>query len=384
MDKMTLHVVSLPHTQATKEFCPCAYTQKVVKFCAMMKSLGHTVFLYAGEHSDAECDENIPCISDAEQRRYFGGTDWRKTFFPIDWDPRLPYWRDMNARAVQAIQARSGPFDKICLIAGDCQQAIAQALPQLQAIEFGIGYRGVFSNYRVFESYAWMHHVYGLRRQDDGSWYDAVIPNYFDPAQFEIRPKKDYFLYFGRLIPRKGLQVVSDIAKHLKIKVLCVGQGKLKDEGSPDNCGIENPYLEHIGSAGVEERKVLMAEARACFLPTYYLEPFGGVAVEAQMSGTPVITSDWGAFPETVNHGVTGYRCRTLDHFVWATKNADKLLPEDCRAWAVGNYSTDRVKLMYQEYLGMLQDLYKTGWPEVKENRQELDWLRKGPYAART
>jgi hypothetical protein len=28
------------------------------------------------------------------------------------------------------------------------------------SVEFGVGYSGVFSNYKVFESYAWMHAVY--------------------------------------------------------------------------------------------------------------------------------------------------------------------------------------------------------------------------------
>lgn len=32
-----LHLVALPHTQVSKDFITCAYTQKVLKFCKMMR-----------------------------------------------------------------------------------------------------------------------------------------------------------------------------------------------------------------------------------------------------------------------------------------------------------------------------------------------------------
>jgi glycosyltransferase involved in cell wall biosynthesis len=96
------------------------------------------------------------------------------------------------------------------------------------------------------------------------------------------------------------------------------------------------------------------------------------------MSGTPVITTDWGAFSDTVIHGTTGYRCRTMDHFVWAAKNIDKLSPKVCREWAVKNYSMDRVVLMYEEFFQMLADVKKgSGFYEVHYDRKELDWLKK-------
>lgn len=370
------HILGLPHTKTNLDYCACAYTQKVHKLCSMLMSLGHEVYHYGVEGSNPQATMNIDVLSDADQKKVYGGYDFRSQFFK--WNPNDDAFKKFNDTASAMVKELAEPQDFLLLPCGNWNYKVAQENPDLFHVESGIGYTGVFARFKVFESYAWMHHVYGLMKQDNGSWYDAVIPNYFEPSQFEMGPKGDYFLYFGRLIPRKGLQIVSDIAERLKIRVICVGQGKLNDPtAGADNCGITSKYLEHIGSAGVEERKRLMAGARACFLPTYYLEPFGGVAVEAQMSGTPVITSDWGAFPETVQHGVTGYRCRTLDQFIWATQNADKLSGQACRDWAINNYSTDRVKLMYDEYFNMISDLKKeSGWYTVND-RKDLNWLRK-------
>ena len=374
--KFRFHLLGLPHTKTNLDYCACAYTNKTYKMAQMMLSLGHEVIHYGAEGSDVPCTENVVVITDAQQKEVYGDYDHKRMFFK--WDQKDLAFKIFNKNASREIAKRKHKNDFI-LVQGTWHYGATEGNDDITAVDYGVGYTGVFTKYRVFESYAWMHHVYGLLKQDNGSWYDDVIPNYFDVSQFELRPKKDYFLYFGRLIPRKGLQVVADIAERLKIKVLCVGQGKLKDpEAGWDNCNISSKYLEHIGSAGVEQRKILMSEARACFMPTYYLEPFGGVAVEAQLSGTPVIASDWGAFPETILHGVTGYRCHTLEQFCWATKNSPNLSPEKCREWAVKNYGMDRVKLMYQEYFQMVYNVNSgKGWYEEQDSRTELDWLKK-------
>src|SRR5690606_4365728 len=107
--KFRFHVVGLPHTQTTTDYVACAYTQKVVKFCRMMKSLGHEVFLYGSEENEAPCDELIPLVSKQEQRKWFGEYDFRQQFFNIDWDASKRYWRTMNSRAVKAIKKRAKP-----------------------------------------------------------------------------------------------------------------------------------------------------------------------------------------------------------------------------------------------------------------------------------
>jgi len=108
---------------------------------------------------------------------------------------------------------------------------------------------------------------------------------------------------------------------------------------------------------------------------TKYIEPFGAVAIEAQMAGTPAITTDFGAFTETVEHGVTGFRCHTLDHFVFAARNVEYLEHEYIHKRAVANYSMDRVWHRYQEYFGMLSNLWGQGWYTENPKRRDLDWL---------
>jgi hypothetical protein len=85
--------------------------------------------------------------------------------------------------------------------------------------------------------------------------------------------------------------------------------------------------------------------------------------------------TDFGAFPETVEHGVTGFRCHTLDHFVWAAKNVDRLWPRVVHERAVSKYSMDVVKYKYEEYFQMLSGLWTSGSYTVNPHREEMDWL---------
>jgi glycosyltransferase involved in cell wall biosynthesis len=128
---------------------------------------------------------------------------------------------------------------------------------------------------------------------------------------------------------------------------------------------------------GPKERAELLGNAKAVLMPTFYLEPFGGVNVEAQLCGTPVITSDWGAFPETVLHGITGYRCRVFEEFCWAVKNIHNIKPKDCRDWSENNYSMERIGKMYEEYFQRIHRLFGKGWYETNDERNELKWLER-------
>jgi glycosyltransferase involved in cell wall biosynthesis len=354
---MRFHVVGLASTQTTTKYLSCAYTQKARNFCRMMHGLGHEVFLYSGEENDAPCTEHICCISTRAQK--LGVKDYHSAKH----SPNAPHWMIFNHRAIGEMLPRAKIGDFLCIIFGMAQKPIADAMSAvLKPVEYGVGYHQTFAEHRVFESYAWMHTVYGAEKGSDrdGIWFDDVIHGYFDPADFAmVNKRKDHLLYLGRMVDRKGIEVAVEIAKASGRELYGAGYGKPPDGMKP------------LGELGVASRKKHLAQAHAVLMPTKYIEPFGNVAIEAMASGVPVITTDWGAFTETVKHGLTGWRCRTLQEFVDAVNMCG---PEYMNGrlicdYAVKNFSIQVIAHKYQRYFERLSTLWKKGWYEMRDEQ---------------
>ena len=371
--KHRYHILGLPHTVTSKEFNACAYTQKVVKFGKMMTERGHNVIHYGHEDSDLICTEHVSVLTNEDFKIAYGNYDWRKNFFKFDTNDYA--YQTFYTNAIREIGKRKQKNDFILPFWGSGVRAICDAHEHdMIVVEPGIGYAGGhWARWKIFESYAIMHAFYGM--QGVGScisdWYDVVIPNYFDLEDFECAPEKkeDYFLYLGRVYDGKGVNIAVQVTEKIGAKLKIAGQ-------KPDDMDFP-PHVEFVGYADVEKRKELMTKAKAAFTPTMYIEPFGGVQIEMLLSGTPTITTDWGSFTENNINGVTGYRCRSFDQFVTAAKNIDKIDPHKCRAWGE-NYSLEKVAPLYEEYFQNVLNVYDgKGWYEMKEDREDLDFLVK-------
>ena len=169
----------------------------------------------------------------------------------------------------------------------------------------------------------------------------------------------------GRLIARKGVIVAHEVCKRIGSKLVLAGQGVTRNTDgvvASAEVTLEGGNIEHVGTVDVTRRGELMAGAKAVFVPTQYIGPFEGVHIEAMMCGTPVITSDWGVFTETVQDGVHGYRARTLGEAMWAARAVDKLKPKKIRDYAISRFSLDSVRYRYQDYFTQLLGLWDGGW----------------------
>lgn len=383
------HMPGIPHTVSNDDYLSCAFTQKVRKLARMMTDAGHEVYHYGCEGSDVLCTESVDVVTEAERSATYPMRTRDRQFA---FDTSDDFHRVYAERAALEIARRAGERDFLCCAWGWGHRPIFEYLAAMKAdgrlrgdilpIETGVGYSDTWTPHKAFESYTWMHYVYGKLGLTNGASFDAVIPNYFDPDDFTWRATKDrgdYLLYLGRLVKRKGVEVCVEVAREVGLPLVVAGQGTMVNTEPGEEFDLRDQHVTFAGYADRTLRRELLSRAQAVLLPTYYIEPFGGVAVEAMLSGAPVITSDWGAFAETVLHGVTGFRCRTFEQYCWAAENAHRQISSAaCSSWARKNYSLSRVTEMYQEWFAMLHSLWQDGWYQMyDEPRTQLDWMRR-------
>ncbi|MCP3681669.1 MAG: glycosyltransferase family 4 protein [bacterium] len=223
-------------------------------------------------------------------------------------------------------------------------------------IEPGIGYLGSHSTYRAFESFALQNVTYGKEiGTNKVNMYDRVIPNYFDLDDYEFNDSpKDYFLYMGRLVYLKGCGIAVKIAKHYNKPLYIAGQGDPSEY-------LKYDKAKYFGVVHGQKKKDLLKNASITLVPSYHIEPFGGVAVESMLSGTPVISTNWGAFPETVKEGVSGYRGWNTDEMIKKTILALSLDRRKVREWAL-RYSMENVNKLYEEWWKVISLHEKKLW----------------------
>lgn len=364
---MRFHLVSMPHTQTTREYSNCAFASLLRGFATMMTDLGHEVIVYSGEENDAPCAEHVVVATKEWQKNIFhveGPEDILKP--PLDrvmYDPHQEWWQTWNEATLMAVLPRIQPRDFVCIIGGGVLfEVLIAGVKQMGAmpVEYAVGYAGISPNtFHAFGANSWRHVVFGLQRPQDwrGSFYDRTIPHYFNPDDFEYREvKDDYFLYLGKLKEDKGINVAARACEAAGVRLVLAGDGPTPVE-----------YGEVIRRrVGPDERRELLAGARGVFTPSLYTEPFGMIAVEALLSGTPVISTPFGGFSDIVTPEA-GFQCNTLQDFVDAIGAVDSLDRSRVRARGM-EFSYDAVAPQYQRWFEDLQGLYGEGWGALKEN----------------
>jgi glycosyltransferase involved in cell wall biosynthesis len=359
---MRFIVPAIPHTVTARSYTACAYTQKVLKFCSMMTARGHEVIHLGHPDSEAECTAHYDVTDDTTLDLSYGDHDWRRHQFRHNVSDYA--YQEFNRRAIEVVKSIGQSGDFLCCPFGIGHAALAeQARKQgIRVTEPGVGYTSghLTESWRAYESHAVRTAVEGARSPQN--WYSWVIPNYFDVQDFDYSAQKqDYVLFLGRVTELKGITTCIQATAAAGVRLKIAGQGRLADIGyaeTPD-------HVEELGYADQHMRRQLMRDARALIIGTTYLEPFGGVVVEALLSGTPIITPFFGAFEEINQHGVTGFKCHTLREFRDAILRADRIDPALCRQRGLA-YTFPVIAPQFESWFGAIDEVYTgKGWNQL-------------------
>ncbi len=143
-----------------------------------------------------------------------------------------------------------------------------------------------------------------------------AIPNTIDDATFDIAnpvdPSKIRFGLISSNIPKKGLHDVVTLARLAETncpqaEFLLIG---------PESEAVKSILLEqregraprNISFPGYAASPAeAVAQVQVVLNFSHFAESFGRTVLEAMAAGRPVIAYDWGALPELIQHGATGY-----------------------------------------------------------------------------
>lgn len=195
--------------------------------------------------------------------------------------------------------------------------------------------------------------------------YMATIYNAIDVDSYPFTAeKKDFFVTIGRVTALKGTAVAVEVAKKAGVKLLLAGKidpGRdmryFTEKVEP---GIDGRQIRWLGEVSEEEKRQLYRDAKGFIFPLQWREPFGLVMVEAMATGTPVIAFPYGAVPEIVADGKTGFLVDTVDEMAEAVRKVDQIDQYECRRHVEEHFS---VRRMTDDYLALYEEIVKKGKP---------------------
>ena len=134
--------------------------------------------------------------------------------------------------------------------------------------------------------------------------HHGLRPDRYPPSEGDL----GYLLHLGRYAPEKGTHLAVDVAVGAGLPLKLAGRTHPQDEAYvAAHLGprLSRPGVEELGEADPPRKLALLRGARALLCPLQWEEPFGLIAIEAMLTGTPVLGFARGALPEIVEDGLT-------------------------------------------------------------------------------
>lgn len=183
----------------------------------------------------------------------------------------------------------------------------------------------------------------------------ATTVNYpIDTEKFEFSEQKDdFYLISSRLLGYKRIDIAIEAFNWLGWPLIITGDG-------PERKQLESmalPNIIFLGHVSDDQRKYLMSRAKAVIVSA--LEDYGLVPIEANISGTPVISYGAGGVLDTQIPGITGvfFKRQSPEALLNALREANTIRwnYQQIQDHALTNFTEDvfftRVIQVIQEFL---------------------------------
>ena len=155
-----------------------------------------------------------------------------------------------------------------------------------------------------------------------------------------------YAAFLGRMCPDKGIPVAIRTARLAGVPLRIAAKMSEPREHAYFEREVE-PLLggdvEYVGELSRDDSAAFVGAACCLLNPIQWEEPFGMVMVEALATGTPVVATPWGAAPEIVVDGRTGFVRGCEDDLAACVRRSGELDRDACRADVAARFSTERM-----------------------------------------
>jgi glycosyltransferase involved in cell wall biosynthesis len=168
--------------------------------------------------------------------------------------------------------------------------------------------------------------------------------------------KKSYFIHVAKIARYKAQHIAILAARKARKDLVIAGP---VENGLYFRYIIKpllwiSPHVSYIGE--IADAGVYLRDAAALIQTPRWFDTFPFAILEANASGTPVISLADGGVPEQISNGVNGFLCKTFNDLVEAMERVHEIKPQDCRAYAEEHFSVKRMAREYQKLYQLVVD----------------------------
>lgn len=324
---------------------------------------GHavTVFAAAGSAVGAEVVATTPGPLDA---------------WPFDGPPDPRVWEEIHiADAMRRI--RAGRFDIVhnhlhVHALGYADMLPCPTITTLHGVAWNRAVHPALDRYRHLPFVSLSE---AERRFYPGLDYVATIHNGIAADAFPLGSGDgDYLLFAGRMAPEKAPHLAIQSALGAGRRLVLAGpveerhRAYFQVQVEP---WLDGDRVRHLGAVDSQRMSALYGGAEALLMPLEWDEPFGLVAVEALMSGTPVVGWRRGALPELIEDGLTGFLVESTEEAAEAVGRIAGIDRRLCRKAAESRFERGVMAAGYA-------DAYRRVISDWGERGEDLVHLHEG------